>query len=133
MKKAIEECMSGFEAGDSGELSAAFIFPEDFIGFQGHFPGNKILPGICHIQCAVSMLERWQGGKAMLKEIISAKFFSPVLPDDVLICKAGSTVEGSGAVILKASFSRDNKKVSEMKLRVNFKQDNTCIIVKATG
>jgi 3-hydroxyacyl-[acyl-carrier-protein] dehydratase len=120
MKKAIEQCLAGFEAKDSGELSAAFIFPEDFIGFQGHFPGNKILPGICQIQCALSMLEKWQGKRAVLKEIISAKFFSPILPTEELICRAGSAAEGNGAVILKASFSRNNKKVSEMKLRVRF-------------
>ncbi len=118
MKKAIEQCMAGFEAKESGELSAGFIFPENFIGFQGHFPGNKILPGICQIQCALSMLERWRGEKAVLTEIISAKFFSPVLPAEELICKAGNTAEGNGTVILKASFSRDGKKVSEMKLRV---------------
>jgi len=121
MKKAIEQCMVGFEAKDSAELSAGFIFPEDFIGFQGHFPGNKILPGICQIQCALSLLEKWQGKKAVLKEIISAKFFSPVLPAEELICKAGNIADGSGAVILKASFSRDDKKVSEMKLRVQLK------------
>jgi 3-hydroxyacyl-[acyl-carrier-protein] dehydratase len=123
MKKAVEQCMSGFEAKDSGELSAGFIFPEDFIGFQGHFPGNKILPGICQIQCVLSMLEKWQGKKAVLKEIISAKFISPVLPSEELICKAGSITEGNGAVILKASFSRDDKKVSEMKLRVQIEPD----------
>ncbi|MBI5664965.1 MAG: hypothetical protein HZC49_07770 [Nitrospirae bacterium] len=120
MKKAIEQCMSGFEVKDSGELSAAFIFPDGFIGFQGHFPENKILPGICQIQCAVSMLEKWQGKRAVLKEIVSAKFFSPVLPLEELICKAGSTEDGNGTVVLKASFSRDGKKVSEMKLRVQF-------------
>lgn len=124
MKEAIEQCMAGFEAKESGELSAGFIFPDDFIGFQGHFPGGKILPGICQIQCALSMLERWRGEKAVLKEIISAKFFSPVFPAEELICKAGNIAEGNGAVILKASFSRDDKKVSEMKLRVQIKPDN---------
>lgn len=125
MKEAIEQCMAGFEAKESGELSAGFIFPEDFIGFQGHFPGNKILPGICQIQCALSMLEKWQGKKAVLKEIISAKFFLPVLPAEELICRAGNIADGNGAVILKASFSRDGKKVSEMKLRVLFKPIDT--------
>jgi 3-hydroxymyristoyl/3-hydroxydecanoyl-(acyl carrier protein) dehydratase len=119
--------MAGFEAKDSGELSAVFIFPEDFIGFQGHFPGKKILPGICQIQCAVSLLEKWQGKRAVLKEIVSAKFFSPVLPAEELICRAGNTAEGNGTFILKAFFSRDNKKISEMKLRVQFTPNNAGI------
>ena len=123
MKKAIERCMVGFKAHDSAEMSAGFIFPEDFIGFQGHFPGNKILPGICQIQCALSMLEKWHGKKAVLTEIMSAKFFQPVHPDEKLICRAGNSAEGSGDVVLKASFSKDGKKVSEMKLRVRLKSD----------
>ncbi len=115
--------MVDFRITESGELSAGFIFPEDFIGFQGHFPGNKILPGICQIQCALSMLEKWQGKSAVLKEIITAKFLSPVLPSEELICKGRNIEESGGVFILKAAFSRNNKKVSEMKLKVQFKQD----------
>ncbi|RJR16571.1 MAG: hypothetical protein C4581_09655 [Nitrospiraceae bacterium] len=123
IKKAVEQCMSGFEAKESGELTAGFMFPDDFIGFQGHFPGSKILPGICQIQCALCMLEKLHGKKVVLREIISAKYFQPVLPSEELICRAGSTREASGDVVLKASFSMDNKKVSEMKLRVCVMQD----------
>jgi len=123
MKKAVEHCMSGFEATENGEFSASFIFPEDFIGFQGHFPGSRILPGICQIQCALCILEKWHGKKAVIREIISAKFFQPVLPSEELICRAGNSPEGSGDVVLKASFSREGKKVSEMKLRVRVTQD----------
>jgi len=78
------------------------------------------LPGICQIQCALCMLEKWKGKRVALKEIISAKFFSPVLPDEELTCRTGSISEDGDAVILKASFSREGKKVSEMKLRVRF-------------
>lgn len=115
--------MYGFETKESGELSAGFKFPEDFIGFQGHFPGSKILPGICQIQCALCMLEKLHGKKAVLREIISAKYFHPVLPSEELICRAGSTAESSGDLILKASFSSNDRKVSEMKLRVCVMQD----------
>lgn len=31
------------------EASADFLFPADFIGFQGHFPGNPILPAIVQL------------------------------------------------------------------------------------
>jgi 3-hydroxyacyl-[acyl-carrier-protein] dehydratase len=123
MKKAVEQCMVDFGITESGGLGAGFIFPEDFVGFQGHFPGNKILPGICQIQCAIAMLEKWQGKRVILKEIIMAKFLSPVLPSEELICRGSNIEERDGAFILKASFSRDDKKVAEMKLKVQFKQD----------
>ena len=119
--------MVDFGMTESGGLSSGFIFPEDFVGFQGHFPGNKILPGICQIQCAIAMLEKWQGKRAVLKEIIMAKFLSPVFPSEELICRGSKIEEINGDVILKASFSRDNKKVAEMKLKVRFESDNADI------
>ena len=79
IKKEIEQCMLDFGITEGGALNARFMFPEDFIGFQGHFPGNKILPGICQIQCVIAMIEKWKGGRAELKEIIIEKFLSPVL------------------------------------------------------
>ncbi|MEW6599913.1 MAG: hypothetical protein AB1499_02995 [Nitrospirota bacterium] len=124
MKKAIEQCMTVHEEGNSGGLGAVFVFPENFIGFQGHFPGNKILPGICQIQSALCMLERSKGKRAVLREIVSAKFFSPVLPAEELTCRGGITAEADGSVILKASFSKNGGKVSEMKLRVRFEHED---------
>ena len=120
MKKAIEQCMKDYKAAENGVLDACFIFPEDFIGFQGHFPDNKILPGICQIQCVIAVLEKWKGRRAVLREIIVAKFLLPVLPLEELMCTVSHIDESNGAMIMKASFSRDNKKISEIKLKVHF-------------
>jgi len=123
IKNEIERCMKDFEMSGGGELRADFIFPEDFVGFQGHFPGNKILPGVCQIQCVVSMVEKWKGKGAALKEIVLAKFLSPVSPSEEMECSVKVVEENSEELILKASFSRNSKKTAEMKLRIQIKQD----------
>ena len=89
IKREIEQCMTGLEAvviQGLPALNARFTFPEDFIGFQGHFPGNKILPGVCQIQCALTMLEKWKNRDVILKEIVHAKFFSTVVPSEEFAC-----------------------------------------------
>jgi 3-hydroxyacyl-[acyl-carrier-protein] dehydratase len=109
---------------ESGQtLTAHFAFPEDFIGFQGHFPGNKILPGVCQIQCAVTMLEKWKNLPVVLKEIVLAKFFSTVTPLEEFMCMCKGIEHTDGDFILRASIRKGDKKISEMKLKVRFKNE----------
>ncbi len=100
------------------ELTACFVFPADFIGFQGHFPKKKLLPGVCQIQCIISMLEKWKKNKVALGEIISAKFLSPVLPLEEITCECREIQENDGELTVKAFISRAGGRVAEMKLRV---------------
>jgi len=120
IKKEIEHCMSDLVEFDR-TLTARFAFPEDFIGFQGHFPDNKILPGVCQIQCAVTMLEKWKNLPVVLKEIILAKFFSTVIPLEEFMCVCKGIEHTGEDFILRASIRKGDKKISEMKLKVRFK------------
>ncbi len=104
---------------ENGKLSSHFAFPPEFIGFQGHFPEKKILPGICQIQCVLTTLEKGTGKAVVLKEIVLAKYFSPVFPDDKVNCVVVDIGETSGEIIVKADITKDAARVSELKLRVS--------------
>ncbi len=99
-------------------LTACFVFPADFIGFQGHFPQKKLLPGVCQIQCIISMLEKWKKNKVALMEIVSAKFLSPVLPLEEITCECREIQDNGGEFIVKAFISKAGGRVAEMKIRV---------------
>jgi 3-hydroxyacyl-[acyl-carrier-protein] dehydratase len=106
-----------------GTLVARFVFPDEFIGFQGHFPSRKLLPGVCQIQCVTAMLEALKGRRLAIKEIILAKFFSPVFPSEELTCTSRSlsaVVDNGEEFIFKASLDKGGAKVAEIKLRVRF-------------
>ncbi len=107
-------------AWEDKRLISRFAFPPEFIGFQGHFPEKKILPGVCQIQCALSMLEKG-GGKAVdLKEVVVAKYFAPVFPDDEVTCVV-SDIGGPGdEFTVRAVLTKDSVKIAELKLRVAF-------------
>lgn len=63
-------------------FTANFLFPPDFIGFNGHFPGNPMLPGVAQIMAAALTVA--PDGPARIKELRRTKFVSMVRPGDIL-------------------------------------------------
>lgn len=116
VKAEIEQCMAGLEKTDR-KATARFLFPESFIGFQGHFPDKKILPGVCQVQAALSTVEKALGRKALLREIVLAKYFAPVGPGEEITCSCGD-VEENGEFTYKTVITKGNVKIAELKLRV---------------
>ena len=119
IKREVVECMTDFVV--SGHiLTSHFIFPEDFVGFQGHFPSNKVLPGVCQIQCITSMLEKWKKKTVLIKEIVLAKFLFPVLPLEEVTCVCKDITDIDDNLIVKAFISKGENRVAEFKLKVCF-------------
>jgi 3-hydroxymyristoyl/3-hydroxydecanoyl-(acyl carrier protein) dehydratase len=111
--------MTGLQK-EGRRLTSCFAFPSGFIGFQGHFPQKKVLPGVCQIQCALTLLEQGSGKTVVLKEVVLAKYFSPVFPDEELTCVISDMGDSYGELVVKAAISRASDKISEMKLRVSY-------------
>ncbi len=123
IKQEIIRHMSGLELTEAKDLVAHFVFPEDFIGFQGHFPLKKILPGVCQIQCVMLMLEQWEKRKLCLREIVQAKFLSPVSPLEKITCVCRNINTVGDEFLLNASINRETQKVAELKLKLSFVVD----------
>jgi 3-hydroxymyristoyl/3-hydroxydecanoyl-(acyl carrier protein) dehydratase len=119
IKEEIERSMTGLEKAGK-RLSSCFSFPPGFIGFQGHFPQKKVLPGVCQIQCALTLLEKGSGKAVVLKEVVLAKYFSPVFPDEEVTCVISDAGDARCEIVVKAVLSRASDKISEMKLRVSY-------------
>lgn len=117
VKEEVEQYMTGLEM-ESLTLTSRFIFPPEFIGFQGHFPTKKILPGVCQIQCALLTLEKGRGKSVALKEVVLAKYFSPLFPDDEVTCMVSDGGATSGEHTVKALITKNTVKIAELKLRV---------------
>ena len=61
----------------------------------------------------------------VLKEVVLAKYFSPVFPDEEVTCVINDMGDTSGEFVVKAVISRATDKISEMKLRVSYdKREN---------
>ncbi len=76
-----------------GQAQQAFLLPEDFLGFAGHFPGRPLLPAFVQLYMGRWVIEQWQGEPLPLQSVERAKFFAPIGPGQLTVrCKA--TVAG---------------------------------------
>ncbi len=69
IEKALLECLvdkQGIEDGKN-ELTAHFVCPPDFPAFDGHFPGNPILPAFVQLTM-VRLLVQLAVGKVLLTQ-----------------------------------------------------------------
>ncbi len=105
---------------DGQELTAHFCFSQEFIGFKGPFPGKPVLPGVCKSQAILCMLEVATQKTPQLKEIASAKFFTPVTCNEEIVCTVRQVSEGSEETRVLALITKRDKKIAEIKLKVVF-------------
>lgn len=110
------------ETGQNG-LTARFVFPAEFVGFQGHFPWRPVLPASCEIQGAVAMLETWKQRRVRLDTIVSAKFSRLVTRDEELMFSCMVTEAGDDRAEVKVSVVRGGENVAKFKLRVTFEPE----------
>lgn len=67
----------------SGEiLKASVMIMRDHPVFDGHFPANPILPGVCTLQIAGELLSKFLDQKLMLIKSENIKFMSLVIPTE---------------------------------------------------
>ncbi len=69
---------------ENSRCSAELRLSKDFIGFQGHFPGRPVLPAVCMISAVLTAAQAAVNSSLSLKTVKSAKFFSPLVPDEPL-------------------------------------------------
>ena len=70
--------------GEGGSFSAALQLPSDLPVFEGHFPGNPVLPGVAYIFIAEKLASRFMETPLKLKQLKKTKFFAPAFPLDKL-------------------------------------------------
>jgi len=116
IKNEIEQLMIDLSKQER-TLTSRFMFSDTFIGFQGHFPKHKVLPGVCQIQCALSTLEQAMQKNVELREVTLAKYFAPVSPGEEITCLC-SDVSDAGEFVFKTMITKGSVKVAELKLRV---------------
>ena len=112
MKKDIKQFVH-VEPEAEGTFSAEFCFPETFVGFDGHFPEQPVLPGVCLIQAVLVAAQKATGRNLVLSEMVLAKFISAVLPNDQL--QAACKVDDE---MVRAKLSRGEDRVAEIRLRI---------------
>ena len=57
-----------------------YVIPPDFPAFNGHFPGNPLLPGVCQFGLCADALGRMLKKPVKIAAISRCKFVAPIRP-----------------------------------------------------
>ncbi len=117
VRRAVVAYSAGGIVSSNGSCRAQLAFPADFVGFQGHFPGNPILPGVCLVEAVLGVLESAYSKSFTLKKIASAKFREPVKPGQPIQIDCTSSADARGLKV-SARVSCAAGRVAELVLHV---------------
>ena len=112
MRQEIDGFLKNFSV-DGDTATAELLFPETFSGFQGHFPAQPILPGVCQMMLVMVMADRMYDRRMEMSAVTNAKFVSVVQPDQPIEIKC-TLKDGR----LGASLTSTGARVAEFKLKV---------------
>lgn len=115
IRKEIRDALSVAPYPDGEGFDAEFMLNGDFTGFEGHFPGNPILPGIYLVTACLLAAGEALGSSVKMSRLKSAKFFSPVAPGEKVAIKA-SFEQREAEKMMKAQLSCDERRVAQIVL-----------------
>ena len=75
---------TGVSRRDDGSVECVFHVPTDYAGFDGHFPDDRVLPGMCQVDLAMRTVQIATGVHSELAAIVRARFRRKVRPGEDL-------------------------------------------------
>ena len=82
---------------DDGEYWGEIVFDAGFRGFEGHFEGNPIVPGVCLIELVRVHAESVLGKVLEVSAIRNCRFRRPVLAGSAVTSKLKIDDAGDGS------------------------------------
>jgi 3-hydroxyacyl-[acyl-carrier-protein] dehydratase len=67
----------------AGQVTANLSINKSSAIFEGHFPGQPVVPGACMVQLVKDILQDALNIKVMLKKAATIKFIAMITPDTV--------------------------------------------------
>lgn len=86
IEKALADCLCKWDchAGENVKATGAFIFTPEFPVFNGHFPGNPILPAFVQMAMIRMLVQRALGKTLRPTSVGRLKFNGMVRPEESL-------------------------------------------------
>ena len=119
---ALERAAGELNASPQG-ASVTLTFSGKEFFFQGHFPGDPVLPAAVQIDAAVHFASRALGCKLRITEVTRAKFMHPAGPNQPLLLELEFRQEEDGHRV-KAIIRHGPQTIAEIILRVRAEQES---------
>jgi 3-hydroxymyristoyl/3-hydroxydecanoyl-(acyl carrier protein) dehydratase len=80
MKTVNQDIKNSFQTQNGKDF--VFNVKSGFVAFQGHFPGQPLLPGIVQIEIVLFCIKKLLNDETVnIAEILKVKFIKPILPE----------------------------------------------------
>ena len=99
-----------------GEYLCEIVFDAGFRGFEGHFEGNPIVPGVCLIELVRVHAESVLGKVLEVSAIRSCRFRRPVLAGDGVTSKLKIDADGDDVYRIGAELAVAGEGACQVKL-----------------
>ena len=96
IEKALAAC---FESARENQFF--YRVKDDFPAFNGHFPGNPVLPGVCQFGLCADALGRWLGKPMEIAAVVRCKFIAPIRPGKQVVVSLSKRPDGQLSAELK--------------------------------
>ena len=119
MESALRSRIRDLHSVTANEFRCILRFDADFAGFDGHFEGHPIVPGVCLIEAARLIAEETLAEKLRTAAIPKCRFRRPILAGE----EAAATVKASAATesgirMIQAEFRVSGAVSAQMRLEV---------------
>ena len=110
-----------FENSSAGFVCGV-IFPAGHEIYQGHFPGQPVVPGVLQIQTVRELTEKAVGRVMFINEVVSAKYLRMIVPG-VSVLRVEAVLKGESDAISLTAVIKDAESVySKLKIRLTTKK-----------
>lgn len=101
---------------DAGNINALLELNDRHVIFDGHFPGQPVVPGVCMVQIIQELLETATGFSLQLKTADQIKFLSMTDPRETTgLSAAVSYIAENGIIKATATLAKDQTVCLKMK------------------
>ena len=99
-----------------------YIFPQSFLGFQGHFPGRPILPAVVQVMIFRESIAEKLKQNLEIASMTRAKFLKVVNPESP-VTAIWTTRETEGQFLCKCLLESDGERASSFNLTLTAKTE----------
>lgn len=109
LRRKMFSYINGLEKTDE-TISFKIHYPAGFDAYDGHFPGNPILPGITMLETGVLAMELFANRPVELKKVNKMKISGAILPGQVVTCSMKIAKNGGDQLDFSATIVGENNR-----------------------
>lgn len=113
--------LSNVRTAENGGYECDVTFDPAFRGFDGHFPGHPIVPGVCMVELVRVFAETALGRPLRSTELAQCRFRRPIAAGDEVKCKLRVLEECDSSCVCGAELkTADGGTAGQMRMRLEY-------------